>query len=136
MTDSELYRSLGELTKSKERWEESISFVASLLSSESVKIKAKALWMLGEMGLTLPDTIKSHIPTIAAFLGSEEPHLRERAVNALGRIGREKDNQYHDVMIGPGCILATAIHPISPRLRKYKIQRNKQIHIGNNVWLG
>jgi len=39
-------------------------------------------------------------------------------------------------MIGPNCTLATAIHPVSPRLRKYKIQRNKPIHIGRNVWLG
>jgi galactoside O-acetyltransferase len=32
--------------------------------------------------------------------------------------------------------ISTSIHPVSPRLRKYKIQRNKQIHIGKNVWLG
>ena len=41
-----------------------------------------------------------------------------------------------DTMIGPNCTLATSIHPVSPRLRKYKIQRNRQIHIGRNVWLG
>ena len=39
-------------------------------------------------------------------------------------------------MIGPNCTLATSIHPVSPRLRKYKIRRNRQIHIGCNVWLG
>lgn len=41
-----------------------------------------------------------------------------------------------DVMIGPNCTFATAQHPISPRLRKAKLQYNKSIHIGNNVWLG
>ena len=41
-----------------------------------------------------------------------------------------------DCMIGPGCHLATSVHPISPRLRKHKLQYNKPIHIGNNVWFG
>jgi HEAT repeat protein len=81
-------KSLGELTKSKERWEESIPYVASLLASDSVKIQAKALWMLGEMGLAFPLSIKDHVAAVAAFLESSEPFLRERAVNALGRIGR------------------------------------------------
>lgn len=42
----------------------------------------------------------------------------------------------NDCMIGPGCNLATSIHPISPRLRRHKLQYNKPIHIGNNVWFG
>ena len=41
-----------------------------------------------------------------------------------------------DCMIGPGCNLATSVHPISPRLRRHKLQYNKPIHIGNNVWFG
>lgn len=86
--DSELYKELGALTKSKERWEENIPYVASLLASESTKIKAKALWLLGEMGLAFPLSIKDSIPAIASFLSSPEPLLRERAINALGRIGR------------------------------------------------
>ncbi|MBO7498820.1 MAG: hypothetical protein J6T64_06470 [Bacteroidaceae bacterium] len=43
MTESEIYRSLGMLTKHKERWEESLPYVASLLTPDSVKVKAKAL---------------------------------------------------------------------------------------------
>ena len=88
MTESELYKSLGELTRSKERWEESIPYVALLLASDSVKIQAKALWLLGEMGLAFPFSIKGHVAAVASFLDSAEPLLRERAVNALGRIGR------------------------------------------------
>ncbi len=88
MTDSELYKSLGALTKDKEVWEENIPYVESLLTSESVKIKSKALWMLGEMGLAFPSSIKSRVATIASFRNSTEPILRERAINALGRIGR------------------------------------------------
>lgn len=88
MTESELYKDLGSLTKSKDQWEENIPFVASLLSSDSTKIKAKALWLLGEMGLKFPLAIKDSVPAIAAFCNSADPLLRERVVNAIGRIGR------------------------------------------------
>lgn len=88
MTDSELYKSLGALTKDKEVWEENIPYVESQLTSESVKIKSKALWMLGEMGLAFPSSIKNSVDAIASFRNSTEPILRERAINALGRIGR------------------------------------------------
>lgn len=54
MTESELYKNLGSLTKSKDQWEENIPYVASLLLSESTKIKAKTLWLLGEMGPEVP----------------------------------------------------------------------------------
>ena len=88
MTESELYKALGALTKNKDEWEASIPFVASLLSFESVKIQAKALWLLGEMGLRYPDAVRDSVPAVASFLDAGEPLLRERALNALGRIGR------------------------------------------------
>lgn len=88
MTESELYKELGALTKDKDKWEEGIAYVSSLLTHESVKIKAKALWLLGEMGLAYPLSVRDAVAAIASFLDSPEPLLRERAVNALGRIGR------------------------------------------------
>ena len=88
MTESELYKELGVLTKEKDRWKESIPHVSSLLTHDSVKIQAKALWLLGEMGLLYPQSVQNAVPTIASFLDSTESLLRERAVNALGRIGR------------------------------------------------
>lgn len=88
MTESELYRELGALTKDKSKWEINIPYTAALLDNESVKIRAKALWLLGEMGLSFPSAIERFVPAIASFLDSPEPLLRERAVNALGRIGR------------------------------------------------
>ena len=84
MGETELYRELGQLTKDKSRWEEKIPYVSSLLSHDSVK----ALWLLGEMGLAHPESVHDTIPVIAAFISSPEPLLRERAANALGRIGR------------------------------------------------
>ena len=92
MKETELYKRLGILTKEKERWEESIPYVASLLSHESVKIQAKVLWMIGEMGLVYPESVKAVVPVIASFCDSQVSLLRERAVNALGRIGR---GDYH-----------------------------------------
>ena len=88
MNDSELYHQLAELTKDKEKWKESIPYVFSLLAHDSEKIKAKALWLLGEMGLAYPLSVQDAVPVIASFCDSPTPLLRERAVNALGRIGR------------------------------------------------
>ncbi|MCR5766322.1 MAG: HEAT repeat domain-containing protein [Treponema sp.] len=92
MTEAELYKKLGELTKNKSKWEQSIPEIAELLNSESQKIQAKVLWLLGEMGLNYPDKIAEFVPAISAFLNSAAPLLRERALNALGRIGRADFN--------------------------------------------
>jgi HEAT repeat protein len=88
MTEAELYKELGLLNRDKDRWKEAIPYVSSLLSHDSVKIQAKALWLLGEMGLVYPQPTQDAVPTIVSFLDSLEPLLRERAINALGRIGR------------------------------------------------
>jgi len=66
MSESELYKKLGILTKDRSRWEESIQYVASLLTHESVKIQAKALWLLGEMGIAYPLSVQDAVPRIAA----------------------------------------------------------------------
>ena len=88
MKEAELYKELGKLTKEKDKWKDSIPYVSSLLKHESVKIQAKALWLLAEMGLEYPESVKDSIPDIVSFCDSSEPLLRERALNALGRIGR------------------------------------------------
>lgn len=88
MNETELYKELGALTKDKTKWKESIPYISSLLTCESIKIRAKALWLLGEMGLAYPQSIEDTVPAIAAFCDSPDSLLRERAVNALGRIGR------------------------------------------------
>lgn len=70
-------------------WENNIDNVASKLDeSYSVNVKAKALWILGEMGLKYPKQAESHIGQIAGYLKNDNPKLRERSINALGRIGR------------------------------------------------
>ena len=88
MEEKDIYKELGAITKDKSCRKEKIPYVASLLDHESVKIKAKALWLIGEMGLEFPDQVQQTIPVIASYFDSRVPLLRERAVNALGRIGR------------------------------------------------
>ena len=39
-------------------------------------------------------------------------------------------------MFAPGVIVATAAHPILPRLREKVYQYNMPVHIGKNCWLG
>ena len=40
------------------------------------------------------------------------------------------------VMFGPNVTVATANHPIDPELRERMLQYNKEVRIGNNVWIG
>ena len=88
MNEKELYAQLSALTKNKAQWKGNITFVASLLKGRSVKITGKSLWMLGEMGLVYPAEVQLFLEEIAVFLDAEDDFLRERALNALGRIGR------------------------------------------------
>ena len=42
----------------------------------------------------------------------------------------------NQVMFGPNVTIATANHPIDPSLRERALQYNKDVHIGDNVWIG
>ena len=88
LSEPELYKELGALTKARDQWEEKIPYVSSLLAHESIEIQAKALWLLAEMGLVYPQSVRDAVPAIASFCNNPVPLLRERAINALGRIGR------------------------------------------------
>lgn len=90
MNDKALYSELVALTKRKGDWQTSIPHVGSLLEHPSSKIQAKALWLLGEMGLLHPEEIVPYVDKIASFLDSQDDLLRERTLNALGRIGRAR----------------------------------------------
>ena len=94
MNESDLYRQLTELAKEKHQWEENVPYLSSLLSCGSEKKQAKAIWLLGEIGFAYPMSVQEAIPAIASFCNSPSPLLKERAVNALGRIGR---GNYNDI---------------------------------------
>ena len=40
------------------------------------------------------------------------------------------------VMFGPNVTVITAAHPVNPELRKKAYQFNRDVHIGENVWIG
>ena len=79
LNEAELYQELGVLTREKNRWEESIPYVSSLLNHDSAKIQAKALWLLGENGEPEPVEVETglsdgsvtEIKTDAAIVGRE-----------------------------------------------------------------
>ena len=88
-----ILKKLREITKDKDHWSESIDYVGEKLDEEySVEVRAKALWLLGEMGLNYPVQVKQYVEDIADYMDDNHMKLRERSLNALGRIGRaDKD---------------------------------------------
>lgn len=40
------------------------------------------------------------------------------------------------VLFGPNVVVATASHPLEPELRRYEMQFNRDVCIGENVWIG
>ena len=87
--DKTILKKLRAITNDKTNWKTTIDDVVLKLGKHySEDVKAKALWLLGEMGLYYPSLIQPHIKQIADYLKDDNPKLRARSVNALGRIGR------------------------------------------------
>ena len=40
------------------------------------------------------------------------------------------------VLFGPNVVVTTANHPMDPVLRRYETQYNRDVYIGDNVWIG
>lgn len=101
--DKTLIKELRTITKDKAQWNTAIDDVAAKLGDRySAAVKAKALWLLGEMGLQYPLQVQPYIKQIAGYLQNDNPKLRERSVNALGRIGRANKDlilPYFDTMM-------------------------------------
>ena len=91
--EKEILKELRTIQKDKKSWKGNIDLVAERLDEDySVNVKAKALWMLGEMGLLYPHEVEQYIEDIAGYMEDNDSKLRERSINALGRIGRaDKD---------------------------------------------
>ena len=86
--DKVILKKLREITKDKNHWSETIDYVGEKLDEEySVEVRAKALWLLGEMGLNYPVQVKQYVEDIADYMDDNHMKLRERSLNALGRIG-------------------------------------------------
>lgn len=93
MPEKEILNELREIQKNKQNWKSNIDKVGEKLNEECpVNVRAKALWILGEMGLRHPQQVEPYVGRIAGYLEDDHPKLRERSINALGRIGRADIN--------------------------------------------
>ncbi|MBQ2653916.1 MAG: HEAT repeat domain-containing protein [Methanobrevibacter sp.] len=91
--DKQILVELRKIQKNKKNWKNNIDNVANYLNENySVKVNAKALWTIGEMGLIYPAEVEEYVDEISAYLENDHSKLRERSVNALGRIGRGDKN--------------------------------------------
>ena len=74
--DNEILNELRDITQNKESWKINVDYVAgSLNENYSIPVKAKSLWLLGEMGLKNPREIEKHIQDIASYLEDDNPKL-------------------------------------------------------------
>jgi len=93
MGDKVILKELRDMTKDRQSWKVNIDCVADKLNNAySNAVKAKALWLLGEMGLRHPKEIEGYVGGIVGYMDNDDSKLRERSVNAIGRIGRADKN--------------------------------------------
>lgn len=93
MGDKVILKELADMTKDRQSWKVNIDCVADKLNNDySNAVKAKALWLLGEMGLRHPKEIEGYVGGIVGYMDNDDSKLRERSVNAIGRIGRADKN--------------------------------------------
>jgi len=93
MGDKVILKELRDMTKDRQSWKVNIDCVADKLNNAySNAVKAKALWLLGEMGLRHPKEIEGYVEDIVSYMDNDDSKLRERSVNAIGRIGRADKN--------------------------------------------
>ena len=91
--DNDVLRQLRDINKNRECWRDNIDDVAAKLNGDySVAVKAKSLWILGEMGLKYPAEIEAYLEDIVGYMQDDDSKLRERSTNAMGRIGRADKN--------------------------------------------
>ncbi|MFC6289315.1 sugar O-acetyltransferase [Levilactobacillus angrenensis] len=78
------------------------------------------------------------IPPIYANSGLSNVHFGQNVVINFNCNFVDDGDIYigDDCMVGPGVTFATALHPISPKLRRHKLQFNHPIRLGNNIWVG
>ena len=111
--DKKILSELRAITKDKMNWRTAIDDVVAKFSGQySTDVKAKALWLLGEMGLQYPLSVQPYIEQIAGYLKDGNPKLRERSVNALGRIGRADKTlilPYFDTLMDMRCDTEEAV---------------------------
>ena len=94
LNESELYKELGILTKDKDRWKDSIPYVASLLTHDSVKIQAKVrlsfVWASENIATNTPDIYADHIPVFEELLHDANDKVRMEAPEIFRVLGKRR----------------------------------------------
>ena len=90
MSDSETYKELGALTKSKERWEESIPYVSSLLTSDPYRDHMAVFAKLLHDG---DDKVRMEAPEIFRVLGKRRPEFTKPYIEQLRDIAETDPNR-------------------------------------------
>lgn len=77
-------------------------------------------------------------PPFYANFGGKHVHLGRWFYANFGLTLTDDGSIYFGdhVLIGPNVSIITAAHPIEPSLRKKALQFNRDVHVGNNVWIG
>lgn len=93
--------------------------------------------LLKEMCASIGDNTFFEIPVHSNF-GLKHVHVGSHCFFNYNCMFVDDGNIYigNDCMFAPNVIIATASHPIDADLRKAGYQFNKDVHIGNNVWVG
>ena len=78
------------------------------------------------------------LPPVYANFGLKHVHFGKNVFLNFGCTFVDDADIYvgDGTLFGPNVNIVTACHPISPKLREYGLQFNKQVHIGKNVWIG
>ena len=137
----------------KERMEKGLIYIPE--DEVIMDYQLKCLDKLFEYNHTLPSNTKRKEELLKEMLGSmgENCYIETPVHSNFGLkhvfIGNHVYANYNcmfvddaniyignDCMFAPNVIIATAAHPIDARLRQLGYQYNREVHIGNNVWIG
>ena len=99
--DNDVLKELRDITRNKDDWKLNMGDVAAKLNENySVAVKAKVLWLLGEMGMKYPSEIKPYIEDIAVFLENENPNCGKGRLMPLEESeGRIKTWLFHILIV-------------------------------------
>lgn len=84
--EKDALKELRAITKNKECWKENTDNVASKLNENySSSVKAKALWILGEMGLKYPEEIEGYVNDIVCYMERRKSQIAGKINKCSGK---------------------------------------------------
>ena len=94
LSETELYKELGELTKNEAKWEEKIPYVSSLLDHDSMKIQAKVrlafIWASENIATNKPGIYEGYMQVFEKLLHDANERVRMEAPEMFRVLGKRK----------------------------------------------